>query len=81
MFTTAFDLGTEKSTVLAEAKAHFEEMGYVVFSNVFNHGQCLRTRNSMWKVVGLDPDDHSTWQNYKGAGALRYKSMSFHFLT
>lgn len=72
--------------IFSQAKEYFEEMGFVVFSGVFDSHECKVTRRSMWEVVekfspGLVGEDPTTWSHYKGSAGkygLSSRGPCFH---
>ena len=44
-----------------EQKAHFLEHGYVKVPKCFTREQAAEFTAKMWKRLGMDPDDKSTW--------------------
>lgn len=56
---------TPDYSLTAAQKAHFLEHGFVKIPQCFTRAQSDEFQNNIWKRLGMDPNDKSTWTTEK----------------
>ena len=50
-YVQSFDINNQYQDKINEARAFFDQYGFVVFSNVYTPDQCTATINDIWDVI------------------------------